>query len=366
MLSCFLGNFRQGNGFYPNRSGSEAEFQASSPPKTLEDFLMQLLRSARWLLLALIVLLIPVSSQAGIFISVGIAPPPLPVYVQPPCPGPDLMWTPGYWAYGDDGYYWVPGTWVAAPQPGFLWTPHYWGWEGGHYIFHEGYWGPHIGFYGGVNYGFGYGGIGFAGGEWRGGHFAYNTAVVNVNRTVIHNTYVNTTIVHNTTIVNNNHAAFSGGPGGVQHQPTAEERAAEHEQHTAPTSFQQQHAQTARADKTSYAKNNGGHPANAAVSRPLGNNGAHPAAAEARPAQNAAHGSTPAAQSHSASPQMHTASQPAHQSAPAEHNAAPASHPAPAMRQAPQQHSAPPSHAAPASHPAPQQHSAPRQESKHK
>jgi len=31
--------------------------------------------------------------------------------------------------------------------------------------------GPHIGFYGGVNYGFGYGG------EWRGGVFAYNSAV---------------------------------------------------------------------------------------------------------------------------------------------------------------------------------------------
>jgi hypothetical protein len=44
-----------------------------------------------------------------------------------------------------------------------------------------GYWGPHVGFYGGINYGFGYGGVGFFGGEWRGGAFAYNTAVMNVN-----------------------------------------------------------------------------------------------------------------------------------------------------------------------------------------
>ena len=86
-----------------------------------------------------------------------------------------------------------------------------------------------------MNYGFGYMGIGFAGGEWRGGHFAYNTAVMHVNTTIIHNTYVNETIVHNTTIVNNNHVAYNGGPGGIQHQPTTEEQTAMHEAHVAPT-----------------------------------------------------------------------------------------------------------------------------------
>ena len=56
----------------------------------------------------------------------------------------------------------------ARPESGFLWTPAYWGWEGGHYRFYNGYWGPHVGFYGGINYGFGYGGVGFAGGYWNG------------------------------------------------------------------------------------------------------------------------------------------------------------------------------------------------------
>jgi hypothetical protein len=149
----------------------------ASHARILEDFLMRLLRSARWLLLALVITLIPVSSQAGVFISVGFAPPVLPVYEQPPCPEPGLMWTPGYWAYGPDGYYWVPGAWVPAPYEGALWTPPYWGWSGGLYVLHEGYWGRHIGYYGGVNYGFGYGGIGFAGGEWHGHDFRYNTAV---------------------------------------------------------------------------------------------------------------------------------------------------------------------------------------------
>ena len=94
----------------------------------------------------------------------------------------------GVWA--GEGYYWVPGVWVRPPAVGLLWTPGYWGWGGSAFLFHEGYWGPHVGFYGGINYGFGYGGVGFFCGRWEGGAFAYNTAVVRVNTTIIHNTYV--------------------------------------------------------------------------------------------------------------------------------------------------------------------------------
>jgi len=231
---------------------------------------MKRLRSLRPMLLALLlVFLIPVSSRAAVFVSVGFAPPVLPVYVQPPCPQPGWMWTPGYWAYGDDGYYWVPGTWVPAPYVGALWTPGYWGWGSGLYVWHAGYWGPHVGYYGGVNYGFGFFGVGFAGGAWRGGVFAYNTAVVHVNTTIIHNTYVDNTYVHNT-IVNDRHVAYSGGPGGINHPPTAEEDRYSHEQHMAPTSFQEQHRNAAMQDHSSYFNNNHGHPANAAVERPMG------------------------------------------------------------------------------------------------
>jgi WXXGXW repeat (2 copies) len=35
-------------------------------------------------------------------IAVDIAPPPLPVYDQPPIPAPGYIWTPGYWAWNDD------------------------------------------------------------------------------------------------------------------------------------------------------------------------------------------------------------------------------------------------------------------------
>jgi hypothetical protein len=145
---------------------------------------------------------------------------------------------------------------------GLLWTPGYWGFAGGVYGFHAGYWGPHIGFYGGVNYGFGYGGVGFVGGEWRGGHFAYNTAVLNVNAG-FHNTFVDRTVVN----VNvNNHASFNG-PGGVTATATAQERAAESEHHVQPTSEQMSHEHSASLDKSNFASANHGRPANPAMSR---------------------------------------------------------------------------------------------------
>ena len=137
----------------------------------------------------------------GIGISVHVAPPVLPVYEQPPLPAPGYLWTPGYWAYGDAGYYWVPGVWVQPPSVGLLWTPGYWGFVGGAYGWHAGYWGPHVGFYGGVNYGFGYGGVGFVGGEWRGGAFAYNRAVANFGGVHVTNVYEDRTIVTRNTII---------------------------------------------------------------------------------------------------------------------------------------------------------------------
>ena len=220
-------------------------------------------------LLAILMLGVPARSSAqisvGVGISVHIGPPALPVYVQPVCPGAGYIWTPGYWAYGEDGYYWVPGTWVVAPTVGYLWTPGYWGWGGGGYFWHAGYWGPHVGFYGGINYGFGYGGVGFVGGRWNGGVFAYNTAVTNVNTTVIHNTYINKTVVNNTTV---NNVSYNGGTGGVTAQPTAAERAVESEHHVAPTTLQTQHEHAASTNRALLASENHGKPAIAATAKP--------------------------------------------------------------------------------------------------
>jgi hypothetical protein len=229
---------------------------------------MRSIRAIRTLFLALLVSIVPASSFAGVFVSINIAPPVLPVYAQPICPGDGYLWTPGYWAYGEAGYYWVPGTWVLAPQPGFLWTPGYWGFAGGLYAWHAGYWGPHVGFYGGVNYGYGYGGVGFFGGRWEGGHFAYNTAVMHVNTTIVHNTYIDNTVIHNTTVINR--TSFNG-PGGVNARPNGQEMAAMHDQHVQATSEQMSHEHFASTNRANFASVNGGRPAMGAVSHPMTN-----------------------------------------------------------------------------------------------
>src|SRR5258708_14187629 len=132
------------------------------------------MRSKSWrlsIIPALLLMFSPALSLAQISVSVSIAPPEIPVYAQPPIPGDGYIWTPGYWAWGDDiqDYYWVPGTWVEAPQPEYLWTPGYWGAVGAVFIWHAGYWGPQVGFYGGVKYGYGYAGRGSEGGDWPDG-----------------------------------------------------------------------------------------------------------------------------------------------------------------------------------------------------
>jgi hypothetical protein len=321
---------------------------------------MKILHSLRGLLLSLSISVVPASSYAGVFISVGFAPPPLPVYVQPVCPQPGLMWTPGYWAYGEDGYFWVPGAWVPAPYEGALWTPGYWGWSGGLFVFHEGYWGRHVGYYGGVNYGFGYGGIGFVGGMWRGHEFAYNTAVMHVDGRYVHATYEDRAAVERGIVARDSHVAFSGGPGGINHPASPEERIADHEQHLAKTSFQAQHEQSFRADRTSYAKNNGGHPQNLVVNRPL--------AAEAHAA--------PAARSASGYSSQMNRTQPAASHAPAmnstgSRSAMQQNRPAPGRQAQPrptpqaQPRPAPASRPAPESHPAPAPHPAPAAKGEH-
>jgi hypothetical protein len=205
--------------------------------------------------------LAPVYAQDNIGIAVDIAPPPLPVYDQPPIPAPGYIWTPGYWAWDDyTGYYWVPGTWALPPEPELLWTPGYWGWNDGVYAFHEGYWGPEVGFYGGVSYGYGYTGDGYEGGYWRGGAFFYNRTVNNISNVQISNVYNKTVVVNNVTNV-----SYNGGGGGTTAQATPQQIAAVNQQHVPSTPQQTQHMQMAAKDPALSLNNNHGHPTVAAT-----------------------------------------------------------------------------------------------------
>lgn len=205
------------------------------------------------------------SAQVSLDVEVAYGPPPLPWYAQPPCPGDGYLWTPGYWAYGPWGYYWVPGAWVLAPAVGLVWTPGYWAWNEGLYWWHAGYWGSMVGFYGGIDYGYGYPGDGYFGGYWRRGAFYYNRAITNVNVTYIHNTY-------NQIIVNAGPPAsrisYNGGSGGIHVQPTASQWRYARERHMAPVDVQLREARWARDNPAQRFALNQGRPRIAAAEWP--------------------------------------------------------------------------------------------------
>jgi WXXGXW repeat (2 copies) len=202
-------------------------------------------------------------ARVNVAVSIRIGPPVLPVYAQPICPEPGYIWAPGYWAYGDGGYFWVPGMWVLPPRVGLLWTPGYWAFDDGFYIWHAGYWGATVGFYGGIDYGFGYPGTGFYGGYWRGGEYFYNTRVTNVNTTIIRNVY-NTPFANEHAV---SRVSFNGGPHGIHAQPTPAELSAARASHVAMTRTQLQHQKSASINRTMLASVNHGRPDVAATAR---------------------------------------------------------------------------------------------------
>jgi hypothetical protein len=195
-------------------------------------------------------------AQAGVLIgiAVGTPPPPLPYYVQPEIPNAGYVWTPGYWAYDEGGdYYWVPGAWILPPYAGALWTPGYWGWGDNGYFFHRGYWGREVGFYGGINYGYGYGGHGYDGGYWRANHFYYNRSVNNFGGRQI------TTVYNRPIQVDRGpRVSFNGGHGGVMMQPTQAQRAFAMQPHAGPLAAQVQHENQFRQNPQQRVPVNGG------------------------------------------------------------------------------------------------------------
>jgi hypothetical protein len=171
---------------------------------------------------------------------------------------------PGYWAYSDVGYYWVPGTWVQPPEPGLLWTPGYWAYDdSGVYAWNAGYWAPQVGFYGGVNYGYGYTGNGYQGGYWQQNHFYYNRNVNNFGGTHITNVYE-----RNVTNVTVNRISFNGGNGGIAARPTPQEMSYRSQHHYDPTAEQRQQEHLAAGNRESWASQNHGVPTIAATPRP--------------------------------------------------------------------------------------------------
>ena len=258
----------------PSQTGEAGDFPrtaacAAQPTKTKRAGLLgaRIVVGAMASLLLLLGMLMappPTYAQVAVGISVSFGPPALPIYDQPFCPGPGYVWTPGYWAWDPAyGYYWVPGTWVPAPFVGALWTPGYWGYQGDAYFWNAGYWGPRVGYYGGIDYGYGYTGYGYHGGYWNHDRFYYNREVNNIRVNNIRYYY-------NQRVENNRftRVSYNGGPGGIYARPTSADLAAARERRFGPVSQQEQQRQFARNDPAQRATINRGRPAVAATPRP--------------------------------------------------------------------------------------------------
>jgi hypothetical protein len=56
--------------------------------------------------------------------SIVVTPPPAPapqVEVIPVSPGPDYLWTPGWWSWNGSGWIWFGGYWGYPVRPGHVW-----------------------------------------------------------------------------------------------------------------------------------------------------------------------------------------------------------------------------------------------------
>jgi hypothetical protein len=120
---------------------------------------------------------------------------------------------------------------VKPPHPGLRWTPPYWNRVDGGYIFHAGYRTGRVGFYGGINYGYGYSGNGYQ------DAFFYSRAVNNLGS-------INVAHVYDKAVTedeNGSRVSFNGGSRGTRARPTPQQEALNNEQHVKPTAEQQQH-----------------------------------------------------------------------------------------------------------------------------
>ncbi|HEY0799187.1 MAG TPA: hypothetical protein VGD50_08550 [Candidatus Baltobacteraceae bacterium] len=132
-----------------------------------------------------------------------------------------------------------------------------------------------------MNYGFGYFGVGYVGGEWAGDTFRYNSAVTRVDERRIHSYYVDRSVVSSRYVRTRTRISYDGGAHGLHLRPTGGELVAAHEHHIGLTSVQAQHVRLAAHDHTLRASVNHGRPARAAVARPFAATATHAHAMQA-------------------------------------------------------------------------------------
>ena len=68
------------------------------------------------------------------------APPPVRVETQTVTPGPNYIWTPGYWRWTGTSYVWVSGSWVVRPRVTAVWVEGHWVHRPGGWVWIAGHW----------------------------------------------------------------------------------------------------------------------------------------------------------------------------------------------------------------------------------
>ena len=97
----------------------------------------------KMLLLTFILLVAGVFSACasrGYYVARTAPPPPRLVGTVGRPPGPNYVWTDGYWIYHGRNWNWVQGRWVRPPRRGSVWVAGEWRPYGREYRFYPGHW----------------------------------------------------------------------------------------------------------------------------------------------------------------------------------------------------------------------------------
>jgi hypothetical protein len=80
----------------------------------------------------------PPPPAPGTVIVVQSPPRPQPEVI-PASPGPNCVWTPGYWAWRGQ-WVWIRGAWIVRPRPHATWVAGHWARHERGYVWIDGHW----------------------------------------------------------------------------------------------------------------------------------------------------------------------------------------------------------------------------------
>lgn len=68
------------------------------------------------------------------------APPAVRIETQTVSPGPNYVWSRGYWRWNGATYVWVSGGWIVRPRAAAVWVDGHWLRRGSRWVWIAGHW----------------------------------------------------------------------------------------------------------------------------------------------------------------------------------------------------------------------------------